>query len=74
MCPRATRASRLLLGATSWNSEQGFWMPSATKPPLLELGEFEEGKKTPKPGFQALHTTPYTHSANQALQPWASQH
>ncbi|KFO36345.1 DENN domain-containing protein 4B [Fukomys damarensis] len=36
------------------------------KPPLVELGVFYEGKDRPKPGFQVLDTTPYSHSANLA--------
>ncbi|XP_024105567.2 DENN domain-containing protein 4B isoform X7 [Pongo abelii] len=34
------------------------------KPPLVELGVLYEGKERPKPGFQVLDTTPYSHSAN----------
>ncbi|XP_012668461.2 DENN domain-containing protein 4B [Otolemur garnettii] len=36
------------------------------KPPLVELGVLYEGKERPKPGFQVLDTTPYSHSANLA--------
>ncbi|XP_078012245.1 DENN domain-containing protein 4B isoform X5 [Phascolarctos cinereus] len=36
------------------------------KPPLVELGVLYEGKEHPKPGFQVLETTPYSHSANLA--------
>lgn len=36
------------------------------KPPLVELGVLSEGKERPKPGFQVLDTTPYSHSANLA--------
>ncbi|XP_045401096.1 DENN domain-containing protein 4B isoform X2 [Lemur catta] len=36
------------------------------KPPLVELGVLYEGKEHPKPGFQVLDTTPYSHSANLA--------
>ncbi|KAB1260895.1 DENN domain-containing protein 4B [Camelus dromedarius] len=36
------------------------------RPPLVELGVLYEGKERPKPGFQVLDTTPYSHSANLA--------
>nr|XP_030697673.1 DENN domain-containing protein 4B isoform X5 [Globicephala melas] len=36
------------------------------RPPLVELGVLYEGKERPKPGFQVLATTPYSHSANLA--------
>ncbi|XP_037356305.1 DENN domain-containing protein 4B isoform X3 [Talpa occidentalis] len=36
------------------------------KPPLVELGVLYEGKERPKPGFQVVDTTPYSHSANLA--------
>ncbi|XP_032173520.1 DENN domain-containing protein 4B isoform X2 [Mustela erminea] len=36
------------------------------KPPLVELGVLYEGKERPKPGFQVLDATPYSHSANLA--------
>uniref|UniRef100_A0A6I8P739 DENN domain containing 4B n=1 Tax=Ornithorhynchus anatinus TaxID=9258 RepID=A0A6I8P739_ORNAN len=36
------------------------------KAPLVELGVLYEGKERPKPGFQVLDTTPYSHSANLA--------
>ncbi|XP_054994270.1 DENN domain-containing protein 4B isoform X1 [Sorex araneus] len=36
------------------------------RPPLVELGVLYDGKERPKPGFQVLDTTPYSHSANLA--------